>query len=915
MADLTYDIDINSNPALQSLKRLETAVGNLDRKISNVKTKGIDNINRSAQAATGSFKGLGAVIAGLGLGAIITQTIQYADGLNDLSDATDISMETLIQFSDAVTMAGGNAEKAQAGILKLTEAIGDAAGGSQKTRDAFAKVGVSLRDLEFLSEEDILKKTIDGIAAIPDKATRAAIATELLGKAGKGLNFDRVAKDMSVYSAEAQKAAQNAKAAADMQEQFDIATKKLRTAILEALKPMADFINKMSPEQINQFVQAMVNIGTAAAGIYTVTQAVKGLGSMFGWATALFASLYAMFGRGLAQASAGWASMTRTIGIAIDYVSRFFRATPQFAKANGLINNLITLFAKLAERVGYARLAVVMMTAGLVRMIPYIGAIISGIMILSEGLRLFTGKGIIDWAEQLAGKLTVLINEKFPKLGAALAVISSLQRKLFGDDKKPGQMQLPEGVKPSGVQGGRGDAQAELAQRQKDAVENLKKQQQERQRILEQTDKELAEQKRLAEEAKKFAEEMAKRRKDIEDTVVAFKNQSDATLAQIALEQELIGKSEDYKAVRRAVADVDAKAKSEVDKLIEARDQLTDKEKELVPVYNEQIAKIQQQAEIDKQRIAQATQGLENVKFLEEARTREIENQTAAIEAQIQRQQQLGDAIRSANDKMRETEFAGQQQKRSPLEQQIAQIQENARLAALEAGRSFAAGFEGMDLTADQAQELANGLDQIAQRYKAIAEEQTKQLEYSRSWEAGWKNAFDNYMDNATNASKTAGEVFNSITKNMESAIDNFVETGKFSFKDFARSIIQDLIKIELKAQATKILGALGGSGGIFSAIGSLFGFANGGTPPLNKPSIVGENGPELFIPKALGTVVPGKDLKMSGAGGGIINNNTYVTNNISAVDAKSVAQLFAENRKTLLGTVEMARKEMPYGR
>jgi hypothetical protein len=81
----------------------------------------------------------------------------------------------------------------------------------------------------------------------------------------------------------------------------------------------------------------------------------------------------------------------------------------------------------------------------------------------------------------------------------------------------------------------------------------------------------------------------------------------------------------------------------------------------------------------------------------------------------------------------------------------------------------------------------------------------------------------------------------------------------------------------------------------------------------LNKPSIVGEQGPELFVPKSLGTVVPNDRL---GGGGGPISapiTNNYITNNISAVDAKSVAQLFAENRKTLLGTVEMARKELPY--
>jgi hypothetical protein len=88
----------------------------------------------------------------------------------------------------------------------------------------------------------------------------------------------------------------------------------------------------------------------------------------------------------------------------------------------------------------------------------------------------------------------------------------------------------------------------------------------------------------------------------------------------------------------------------------------------------------------------------------------------------------------------------------------------------------------------------------------------------------------------------------------------------------------------------------------------SLLGFADGGSPPVNKPSIVGENGPELFVPRTAGTVVPNEQL-----GGGGSTQNTYITNNISAVDAKSVAQLFAENRQILLGTVRQAEKELPY--
>ena len=102
-----------------------------------------------------------------------------------------------------------------------------------------------------------------------------------------------------------------------------------------------------------------------------------------------------------------------------------------------------------------------------------------------------------------------------------------------------------------------------------------------------------------------------------------------------------------------------------------------------------------------------------------------------------------------------------------------------------------------------------------------------------------------------------------------------------------------------------------GGSGG--STVGnffkSLIGLADGGPAQANNPYVVGEQGPELFVPKGTGTVVP------NGMGMGGNTNNTYITNNIQAVDAKSVAQLFATNRKALLGSVEMARKELPYGR
>ena len=172
---------------------------------------------------------------------------------------------------------------------------------------------------------------------------------------------------------------------------------------------------------------------------------------------------------------------------------------------------------------------------------------------------------------------------------------------------------------------------------------------------------------------------------------------------------------------------------------------------------------------------------------------------------------------------------------------------------------------------------------------------------------AGARAAYEAIAQSMTPYMMAQNQV-NALWGNMSSAIDNFVENGKFSFSDFATSIIKDLLKIEMKAAAMnlwKIMGAGGGGGGGFwSSVGSILGFANGGSPPVGKPSIVGEKGPELFVPKSAGTIIP------NGATGGSQIINNY---NISAIDAKSVAQLFAENRRLLLGSVRAAEKELPY--
>ena len=151
---------------------------------------------------------------------------------------------------------------------------------------------------------------------------------------------------------------------------------------------------------------------------------------------------------------------------------------------------------------------------------------------------------------------------------------------------------------------------------------------------------------------------------------------------------------------------------------------------------------------------------------------------------------------------------------------------------------------------------------------------------------------------------KVAGSMVDAVYNDMGSALDKFVETGKLSFSDLARSIIIDLEKIALKSAVIGVFKAMG-IGDIFSLPGK----AAGGPVNAGQAYMVGEGGgPEMFIPNTSGTIVPNNRLGSSGGMGG----NTYITNNISAIDSRSVSQLFAEHRQTLFGNVEQARRELP---
>jgi len=164
---------------------------------------------------------------------------------------------------------------------------------------------------------------------------------------------------------------------------------------------------------------------------------------------------------------------------------------------------------------------------------------------------------------------------------------------------------------------------------------------------------------------------------------------------------------------------------------------------------------------------------------------------------------------------------------------------------------------------------------------------------------------------------KRTQQVFDSVFGNLSSAIDNFVKTGKLNMKDLARSIIQDLIAIQMKAAALRFLNAAfsmysGGGFGTGNAYGNqdLGGYlAEGGPANANTPYVVGERGPELFVPRTSGTVIPNNQISNMGS-------TTNVTNNyINAIDTKSFEDRLLGSSSAIWAANQYANKSLAVGR
>ena len=129
-------------------------------------------------------------------------------------------------------------------------------------------------------------------------------------------------------------------------------------------------------------------------------------------------------------------------------------------------------------------------------------------------------------------------------------------------------------------------------------------------------------------------------------------------------------------------------------------------------------------------------------------------------------------------------------------------------------------------------------------------------------------------------------------TRGMESAFQKFTSGAKADFSELIRSILSDLAMLTFKQSVTQPLAQFlsgGGTAGGSGLLGSLFGGfrAEGGPVDPSQAYIVGERGPELFMPSAAGNVVPNHAL-----GGGAVTIHMPLTIDARGAYPESISEI-----------------------
>jgi lambda family phage tail tape measure protein len=405
--------------------------------------------------------------------------------------------------------------------------------------------------------------------------------------------------------------------------------------------------------------------------------------------------------------------------------------------------------------------------------------------------------------------------------------------------------------------------------------------------------------KALAESQAEIAQKVSAARKEIELQAEAYHRNVAAIKEQIQFQRDQIGISEEQLRVNEAVRDFnksyseeERRMQEEIAKLRAKGAGATDEERGQIAELQIQMERLRASRDSDLASIRATTlalyaetQAYEVNKAAKQA-TMDIVAGGLDFRTQLAQQQQLADAenelVRKKLEMQFELEKTNQQALLELRKKYVGQEIPAVELAALE------------QIRAVRQQELElNG--------RALEEDFERRRTFLYGWTQASKDALNELSNTVADQATYARNIFNTITNGFTNSIMKFVETGKLSFKDLFKSLMTEIIKMQMNKLFLSIFGKSGPLGNIFAGL-----FAEGGRIPSGQFGIVGERGPEIVTGPAN---VTGTDATAALMGGRGATNITY---NIQAVDAMSFKQLVARDPEFIYSVTQLGARRLP---
>jgi lambda family phage tail tape measure protein len=960
------NILIDNSAAVGNINELLSRLSILNGQIDDTRTirvntdnadRSIRNLGNGAKSAGAGFSILTTAIASLGLSQLIINATTMATTISNLSRSTDIGITSIKNYADAISAAGGDARGAVEDLTDLTKSIDEARNGNSDAQIGFSKLGITLSDLSKLSEEDIFKRTVQGLAKIDDASKRTTMSMSLLGGEFKKVDVRAVAERMSAPTIGEGADVGAIKAAAEAQKAMAQNMSKLGDALLKALKPLNEFVATVdiSVKAFDRFIKITAALVATIASfwifnkfysaIMAIGQGMSSTGavvSVFGAALSKLKGLFLSVGAGfqvIAEAFATGATVgTRIlavfagIGIVVLRLANIVGIIYTVTQALDWLLDTLFGFSIIDDSIKYLS----KMFSGINSIGDAVkamaGIFLLGINSIDYFIQKITGFSVIDWVDEKIGGITNAIKTFAKFLFIVPTAIDFLLEKMSGfsifdwaiDKLDKMVVGLTKVLSLQAKVGTQADVRR---------VDN---------KIAEDNPEIFKMAKKEDDKGKTVIDAQRGIRIELQKTLAAYQDQNAELTRTMAFSNQMIGLDDESINRKQKLFDLESNYLGQIkalrDQYVAMRDAAasgTDEEKKAFSAFASQYAsfagKITAEYERQKVQVNDLISGEERLKGIEQARL-DIINQM--VDAENRRNSlasatnsAFGDLFAKISDSKAEMELA----LLSPLERQREEIRKNATLIENEMVKKLTEAFTNEEGDIIDPERLGKQIAKARAMIEELKNTQMGTLETSQTWASGWDQAFKEYADSATTAAEHAKSVFQTVTSAMEDMLKNFVQTGKLDFKSLAASIITTLTSKALTDSFKNLMvtgnSQFGGAGGL---LGSLFGmgnggtnlsqaayagisgFADGGSPPVGKISMVGERGPELFMPKSAGTIIPNHMLGVSQPQPQPIVNNYYNSVTVSAVDSVDASRFIMANKSMIFAANETARRSIP---